>query len=159
MSAALKHPTEARARAGFEIEGRLRSLNLRHRSFFGGLTVTDDRLKRVAAQHVSTLVLGASVGLSYDKEVLLLSLFPERHEGAFWASSVGRLLAWVGSAAEDDTAADPVPQAGAALALGVAKQRTSQMVTEGKLIRHPDGGVTRASLAARMREKWPVIPS
>lgn len=156
---ALKHPVEGRARAIFEIEGRLRSLNLRHRSFFGGLTVTDERLKRVAAQHVSTLILGASVGLSYDKEILLLSLFPERHEAAFWASSVGRLLAWVGSAAEDPNAADPVPQAGAALALGLVKQRTSQMVTEGKLVRHPHGGVTRASLAERMREKWPVIPA
>jgi hypothetical protein len=126
----------------------------RHRAFFGGILVDDIRIRKVATTWAASLVLAASAGINHDKELLILSLFPERHGAPFWATPVGRLLAWVGSASESD--ADPVPSAGAALALGVVKQRSSQMVSEGKLVKHPDGGVTRESLRDRMRERWPV---
>lgn len=148
------HPQDGRADAAAQLAGKLRTLHNRHRSFFGGLTVPDQRVGHIADKWAASLVLAPHVGQGYASEVLLLSLFPERHAAAFWGTPVGRLLAWAGSASDED--ADPVPSAGAALALGVVKQRTSQMITEGKLVKHPDGGVTRASLRDRMREKFPV---
>lgn len=148
------HPVDARAEAAAQIAGKLRALHLRHRSFFGGLTVPDARIDKVAGNWAASLILAPHTGQGHHSEILILSLFPERAGAPFWGTPVGRLLAWCGSSADEE--ADPVPQAGAALALGLVKQRTSQMVTEGKLTKHPDGGVTRASLRDRMRERFPV---
>ena len=148
------HPKDARTEAAAQIAGKLRSLHLRHRSFFGGLTVSDARIDKVAGNWAASLILAPHTGQGYHSELLILSLFPERAGAPFWETPVGRLLAWCGSSSDEE--ADPVPQAGAALALGVVKQRASQMVREEKLVKHPDGGVTRESLRDRMRERWPV---
>lgn len=157
-----EHPLEPRLKIATSLEDRLRSLHIRHRSFFGGLQVDDARLRRVAGTWANTMTQGYALGFEYGKELLVLALYPERHGAPFWGTQVGRALAWLGSAADaylkpgEETGADPVPQAGAALALGITKQRASQLTAEGRLIRHRDGGVTRASLSALMREKWPA---
>lgn len=156
MSADLEHPLAARLAIAKDLEAKLRAMHLRHRSFFGGITVSDERVAKVAGTWATTMTQGYTLGFGYDKELLILALHPERHGVEFWGTPVGRALAWLGSSAERQSDTDAVPQGGAALALGVVKQRASQMVREGKLTAHWDGGgVTRASLAMRMREKWP----
>lgn len=156
------HPLEKRLEIAQALEDRLRALHNRHRSFFGGILITDERLRKVAGTWATSMTQGYTLGFDYSREVLVLSLFPERHGAPFWGTPVGRALAWLGSAADaslragEESSADPVPQAGAALALGWTKQRASQLVSERRLIRHPDGGVTRASLSALMRERFPA---
>jgi hypothetical protein len=151
------HPLKRRGSIAEQLEGKLRSLHHHHRALLGGLTVTDERLRRAAMALTDMLMQPA--GVTYEREIHILALFPEREEAAFWGTPVGRALAWLGSQAENPDDNDPVPQAGAALALGVVKQRASQMVKEGKLLPHPQvggHGVTRASLSAQMRERFPL---
>ncbi len=158
----LEHPLAARLAIAKQLENKLHALHMRHRAFFGGITVSDERVSKVAGTYATTMTQGYTLGFDGSKELLILSLFPERFGTDFWGTPVGRALAWLGSASDTDspaseTSSEAVPQGGAALALGVVKQRTSQMVREGKLDRHWDGsGVTRASLAVHMQERWPA---
>lgn len=66
----------------------------------------------------------------------------------WWRTPLGRLCAM--SLARDDSEA--VTVSGAAAMLGVHRRRAYQLVDTGKLERHPDGGVTRASVMARLAD-------
>lgn len=64
----------------------------------------------------------------------------------WWRTPVGRLCAR--SVGRDD--ADAVSHSVAAAMLGVTRGTVSQLVHRGTLDRHPDGGVTRASVLMRL---------
>jgi hypothetical protein len=65
---------------------------------------------------------------------------------AWWQTPVGRLVAR--SVGRDDTEA--VTQEVAGAMLGVTRGTVSQLLSRGTLDRHPDGGVARASVLARL---------
>lgn len=65
---------------------------------------------------------------------------------AWWRTPLGRALA--ASAGMDGSEA--VSMSVAAAMLGVSPGRATQLADGGKLDRHPDGGVTRASVMARI---------
>lgn len=77
----------------------------------------------------------------------------------WWRTPVGRLVAR--SAGRDDT--DAVSHSVAAAMLGVARGTVAQMMSRagrglggsGGLERHPDGGITRASVLARLARHEP----
>lgn len=71
---------------------------------------------------------------------------PEDHQPDWWRTPVGRLCAR--SLGRDDT--DAVTHSVAAAMLGVARGTVGTLVTRGALERHPDGGITRASVLARI---------
>jgi len=66
----------------------------------------------------------------------------------WWRTPLGRVAARVGE--HDD--AEAVTPSVAARMLGVAAPTVYQWRREGKLERHPDGGVTKASVMARLAE-------
>jgi len=67
----------------------------------------------------------------------------------FWGTPVGQVMAYFGS----DAVPEMVSRLCAARALGVTRTRVGQLILDGKLVAGPDG-VTRESLAARMREMF-----
>jgi hypothetical protein len=71
---------------------------------------------------------------------------PEDHDPAWWRTPLGRAIAR--SAGRDD--ADAVSYSVAGAMLGVVRGTISQMVARGTLDRHPDGGVLRSSVLARL---------
>lgn len=73
-------------------------------------------------------------------------LWPLNPEPEWWRTPLGRLVARsVGGESV------PVTQAEAAAMLGVTRGTIAQLVSRGSLARHPDGGVDRAAVFARMR--------
>lgn len=67
----------------------------------------------------------------------------------WWTTPVGRVLAR--SVGADDTEA--VTHSVAAAMLGVTRGTIAQLVHRGKLDRHPDGGVLRASIMQRIAQR------
>lgn len=67
-------------------------------------------------------------------------------EAAWWRTPLGRMCAR--SLGRDD--ADSVTRSIAAAMLGVAPGTVARYVHDGRLLRHPDGGVTRASVLLRL---------
>lgn len=67
-------------------------------------------------------------------------------EPEWWRTPLGRVVA--GSVGRED--AEAVRPSVAAAMLGVSPGRVHQLATEGKLDRHPDGGVVRASVMQRL---------
>jgi hypothetical protein len=81
---------------------------------------------------------------------LVTALYPS--DGAFdppvdwWRTPLGRVLAWrVGH-----PTAEYVSYSVAGAMLGITRQGVYDLVTRGKLVRHPAGGVTRASVRERL---------
>lgn len=78
---------------------------------------------------------------------LITCLFPHSDPPPeWWRTPLGRALA--ASAGMDGSEA--VSMSVAAAMLGVSPGRATQLADAGKLDRHPDGGVTRASVTARI---------
>lgn len=78
---------------------------------------------------------------------LIACLFPHSDPPPeWWRTPLGRALA--ASAGMDGSEA--VSMSVAAAMLGVSPGRATQLADAGKLGRHPDGGVTRASVMARI---------
>ncbi|WP_018657753.1 hypothetical protein [Actinomadura flavalba] len=68
---------------------------------------------------------------------------------AWWATPLGRVVAWrVGH-----PGAEAVSYAVAGAMLGVTRQGVHDLVTRGKLARHPSGGVTTASVRDRIDQR------
>ena len=72
-------------------------------------------------------------------------LWPADPEPEWWRTPLGRLVAR--SVGGEDAS---VTQAEAAAMLGVTRGTIAQLVSRGTLARHPDGGVDRAAVIARM---------
>lgn len=64
----------------------------------------------------------------------------------WWSTPLGRMVARSGGV----DGSDAVTQSVAAAMLGVTRGTVAQLVHRGTLDRHPDGGVTRASVLARL---------
>lgn len=64
----------------------------------------------------------------------------------WWDTPLGRCVASVGAL----EGSDAVPATVAAAMLGISKGRVTQLCDAGKLDRHPDGGITRMSIAHRL---------
>lgn len=78
---------------------------------------------------------------------VMLALWPQGDpEPSWWRTPLGRMVAR--SVAHEST--DAVTHAVAAAMLGVQRGTVGTMVHRGYLDRHPDGGVTRASVLARL---------
>ena len=73
-------------------------------------------------------------------------LWPTEPPAEWWRTPLGRVCAR--SIGTDD--AEAVTHAVAAAMLGVARGAVGVMVSRGNLDRHPDGGVVRASVLARL---------
>lgn len=73
---------------------------------------------------------------------LAAAILPDEIPDGWWATPLGRLMA---QSAGHPTA-EAVSFSVAAAMLGVSKGRVQQLVTAGKLDRHPDGGITSASV-------------
>lgn len=85
----------------------------------------------VAAQAVLNLT-----GIAWDAEP----------PADWWRTPLGRIVARNVRAEESA----PVTHQGAALMLGISRGTVGTLVSRGKLERHPDGGVTKASVLARL---------
>ncbi len=83
---------------------------------------------------------------------LMQTLWPHGDpEPRWWRTPLGRVCAR--SLGADD--AEAVTYSVAAAMLGVTKGTVSQLVARGKLDRHPDGGLTRASVLVRLAQPEP----
>jgi hypothetical protein len=81
---------------------------------------------------------------------LMCALFPHCDPAPeWWRTPAGRLCAR--SLGRDDTEA--VTRSVAAAMLGVTPGTIAQLVHRGTLARHPDGGISRASVLARLARK------
>lgn len=104
-------------------------LTTRARMLAGQLTADDNR---VAAETVIDL---------------MAALFPlSDPPHGWWRSPLGRVCA--ASFGHDD--AEAVSRSVAQAMLGISRQRLQALLDEGKLDRHPDGGVVRASVMQRL---------
>lgn len=66
----------------------------------------------------------------------------------WWRSPLGRVTA-ASTSIDPGARAEALSPTIAGEMLGISRQRVQQLVDTGKLERHPDGGVTRASVLAR----------
>lgn len=81
---------------------------------------------------------------------LLNALWPDGDPPSeWWRTPLGRLCAR--SVGHDD--ADAVTHSVAAAMLGVTRGTVAQLVHRGTLDRHPDGGITRASVLLRIARR------
>ena len=122
-----------------------------------GLAVTDPgdqsaeaRLASAAGDLVDQLDQGGPTAARAAVEVVTL-LFPhgtpERvGDEGWWMSPIGRLCAR--ALAPSETSA--VTYREAALMLGVRKGTVGVMASRGTLVKHPDGGIARSSVLARI---------
>lgn len=116
-----------------------------------GLDLDDDLRRRVRDR---TPALAAQICASSDDQAtaqivvdLLNLLWPggdPPHD--WWRTPVGRMCARSLGQADSDA----VTHAVAAAMLGIARGTVGTLVTRGKLDRHPDGGITRASVLNRI---------
>jgi hypothetical protein len=77
---------------------------------------------------------------------VLGALFPDQPPDEWWRTPLGRRCA--ASAGLDDTS--EVTHSVAAAMLGISRNTVPTLLDRGALDRHPDGGVTRASVFARL---------
>lgn len=76
-------------------------------------------------------------------------IIPDGIPDDWWATPLGRLVAQ----SVGHPAAEAVSFSAAGAMLGVSKGRVQQLVTAGKLERHPDGGITSASVRLHLHAR------
>lgn len=86
--------------------------------------------------------------LAAQTAIDLAAVLPDAIPDGWWATPLGKLIAQ----SVGHPSAEAVSFSGAAAMLGVSKGRVQQLVSGGKLDRHPDGGITAASVRIRARE-------
>lgn len=72
----------------------------------------------------------------------------------WWQTPLGRVTARSTGAPDTEAITPSI----AAVMLGIGERRVYQLRDKGKLVRHPDGGVTRASVLARLVDQTQMIP-
>lgn len=87
----------------------------------------------------------ASVAATVAADLYVLAHGDSDPDPEWWQTPLGRAIARV-----DHDSAEAVMPSTAARMLGIGVQRVYQLRADGKLDRHPDGGVTRASVMARL---------
>ncbi len=107
---------------------------------------------RYAAQRLAAQLASGDDRLAAQAAIdLAAAIFPGDAEipAGWWGTPLGRLMA--------QSAGHPTAQAVsfsvAAAMLRVSKGRVQQLVEEGKLDRHPDGGITSVSVRLRAHER------
>lgn len=87
--------------------------------------------------------------LAAQTAIDLAGLLPDQVPGEWWGTPLGRLVAqsvgWPG--------AEALSLSQAAAVLRVSRTRAQQFAREGRLERHPDGGVTAVSVAMLAKER------
>jgi hypothetical protein len=101
---------------------------------------------RATARMMAAQLASGDDRLAAQTAIDLASLIlPDEIPDDFWPTPLGRLIA----KSVGHPAADEVSYSVAAAMLGVSKTRVQQLLETGKLERHPDGGVTSASVRLR----------
>lgn len=77
------------------------------------------------------------------------AFLPDRIPDEFWATPLGQLIART----TGHPSADSVSMSAAGAMLGVSRARAQQFARDGRLTRHPDGGVTSASVTELARKR------
>lgn len=136
------------------MQGRLHALGLAVAD--PGDEIAADRLASVAGDLCERLDQDDPDAARAAVEVVTL-LFPhgtpERvGEARWWMSPIGRLCAR--ALAPSETSA--VTYREAALMLGVRKGTVGVMASRGTLVKHPDGGIARSSVLARIGRDMPT---
>jgi len=109
-------------------------------------TLLRGRAQRTARMMAAQLASGDD-RLAAQTVIDLAAVLPEDIPDEWWASPLGRLVAQsVGY-----PSAEAVSFSVAAAMLGISKTRVQQLIAAGKLERHPDGGITSASVQMRAR--------
>jgi hypothetical protein len=108
-------------------------------------------LVRIRARRWAAVLLGDDPRASMMVAIRLVSaLYPSDvvfdPPLEWWRTPLGRVMAW--QVGHPTAAAVPFPVAGAML--GMTRQGVHDLVSRGKLDRHPDGGVTTDSVRARL---------
>lgn len=110
-----------------------------------------DAIRGYAAGAARTMVAqlrGGDDKLAAQTAIDLAALLPDRIPDDWWRTPLGRLVAQ----SVGHPSAESVSFSVAAAMLGISKGRVQQLVTAGRLDRHPDGGITSVSVAMRARE-------
>jgi hypothetical protein len=111
-------------------------------------------LVRLRARRWASVLLGTDPQAALMQAIRLVSaLYPGDEvfdpPVAWWRTPLGRVVAW--QVGHPTATALPYPVAGAML--GMTRQGVHDLVTRGKLVRHPDGGVTTDSVRARLHDQ------
>lgn len=137
--------TDALAQLAEELGQRLHSLSL-----LAGLDDVGDpwaTADLMAARTIGPLCSDDDTESAQAVIDVMWALWPSTCEppDEWWRTPLGRIVAR--SIATDD---ESVTYAAAAAMLGVARGTVSTMVSRGTLDRHPDGGVARSAVMARL---------
>ena len=126
---------------------------------FGTGELLRKRVREETYAWAAMLLGGDDKAAAYTAGRLITALFPG--DGPFdppaewWATPFGRAVALrVGH-----PTARAVPVSVAAAMLGITRQGVHDLLNRGKLSRHADGGVTVASIRARLTARSAVNPS
>ncbi|PPK65545.1 hypothetical protein V5P93_005017 [Actinokineospora auranticolor] len=115
-----------------------------------GIDQPTDRV-RAAAEEWAARLLGADQAAAVGCVArLIAALYPGDHfapPAGWWGTPFGRVVALRAGY----PGVDHVSYSVAGAMLGVTRQGVHDLVTRGKLDRHPDGGVTTESIGNRMR--------
>lgn len=135
------NPSAAEARLAAELGVRLSLIA----SLDTAGTDTAVHARRIAANVIESLTASDPPDGRDTVDTLLRALWPGGVPSRWWPDDLGRLVArWLTGDQQR------VTQAEAAVMLGVTRGTVAQLVARGTLDRHPDGGVRRGSVMARL---------
>lgn len=133
-----------------QIADRLKAISWRLGPLLG-LDIVDTLDERIntRAPMLAAQLTGGDDNVTAETVIDLMAvLWPDSDPpSGWWQTPLGRAVAMSGGI--DGSAAVTVTVASAML--GVTKGRVTQLADAGKLDRHPDGGITRLSVAQRLR--------
>jgi len=100
-----------------------------------------------ASEHATQLLSGSIPTARLLRDLIGRPCDQDEIDTAFWATPVGRAVAWVDGYSADGR---PIPRKHAAAILGVSRQRISQLEDAGALVA-TDGGLEALSVTSRLR--------
>lgn len=116
--------------------------------------VAPSQIERVARQLVAQMRQDDDDHLSAQSAIdIMATLWPDcdptEVQPGWWTTPLGRLVAKAGGLPDSEA----LTVTAAAVVLGVTPSAVSQLLTRGRLDRHPDGGVLRSSLMAEIARR------